>query len=89
MIKSLFAGIVIGVVIVAPFIQDPSAGIEVAKIITEKIVSVGVPIVKDVVAETTPIVAGAVKDVVTDSAPIIGDAIKESIGLDKLIGGAD
>lgn len=86
MIKFLI-GIVIGVIVIAPFIQDPSAGIEVAKIITEKIVSVGVPIIKDVVAETAPIVSDAVRDVVTDSAPIIGDAIKESTGLDKLIGG--
>jgi len=64
MIKTLIAGIVIGVIFIAPFIADPSSALAIGKIVAEKVVSVGVPLVKEIISETTPVVTDAIKEAI-------------------------
>ena len=72
MIKSLIAGIIIGVFFVSQMIADPHTTIEIAKIIGGKVISVGVPIVKEIVKEVTPEMHKTAEQLVSN---VIGGAI--------------
>lgn len=51
--KGIIVGIIIGVIFIAPMIQDPASAIAIGKIIASKVLSVGVPIVKQVIKDAT------------------------------------